>query len=149
MNSALTLECVAKDFEKWRSQRGADRRMPEELLRAAAIVAEQNSVAVVAGRLNLNHTRLSRAVSLLQNERLSPIQNSGASKALGSHDAQHSTSLTFTKVEAADVSREATPLLAPRLRTHAQLFLTGGVRLEVTSICAFRTLCRAILKGNA
>ncbi len=144
MRLELTVESVAKDFAKWRSQRVGNERMPEDLLRAAALLSEQSSVAEVAKLLNINHTRLSQAVLLLQNERLSM---STPPKCSPPKLELPAPSLTFTKIEAVEkADKELTSL--PNLQVHAQFFLPSGARCEVTSLRAFRSFCNILLKGN-
>ncbi len=144
MRLELTVESVSKDFAKWRSQRVGNERMPEDLLRAAALLSEQFSVAEVAKLLNINHTRLSQAVLLLQNERLSISTSSEYSPSKSELPAQ---ALTFTKIEAVERPDEELTSL-PNLQVHAQFFLPSGARCEVTSLRAFRSFCKLLLKGN-
>jgi transposase-like protein len=141
MRLDLTVESVAKDFAKWRSQRVGNQRMPEDLLRAAALLSEQTSVAEVAKQLNINHTRLSQAVLLLQNERMSI---SASSEQLSTKRELPARALTFTKVEAIEKTGEQSVRL-PEQQVYAQFFLPSGVRCEVTSLRAFRAFCKTLL----
>lgn len=148
MKGELTLESVAREFTKWRSERGGDRRMPPDLLRSAALVAEKTSVAEVAGRLGLNHTRLSQSVALLQNERLALAPVVSNETLRKKDQTQALSALTFTKVDSheAHVPQESA---SRKQRVYAQFLLPGAVRCEVTSLRAFRVLCKTVLKGNA
>ena len=97
MKSMLTIESLRRDFDNWREARVSHERMPEDLVRAAAVLAEQTSVAKVAKHLNINHTRISHAVALLRNERLALLPTS--SRTDEHEDVPAGKNLTFTKVE--------------------------------------------------
>ena len=148
MKSELNIDSLRRDFEKWREAKAGQERMPEDLVRAAAILAERMSVATVAKQLNINHTRISHAVTLLRNERLPllPVPT----KATASQNVPSNKMLTFTKLEP-PVSAGSTsyPLPEPSgLKVHAKVCLPGGPSFDVTSLQAFRILCETILKGT-
>ena len=48
MKNELNIDSLRRDFEKWRQAKVGQERMPEDLVRAAAILAERMSVATVA-----------------------------------------------------------------------------------------------------
>lgn len=149
MRNELTIESLRKDFDGWREVRVGAERMPQGLLRAAAVLSERTSVALVAKGLNINHTKLSSAVALLRNERLSLLPTSP--NAPEREGVPAGKALTFTKVEPQD---DAAPLEASEqarpvgLKIHAKLFLPGGASCDVTSLGAFRVLCETLLKGT-
>jgi hypothetical protein len=146
----LTIEIVRRELEKWREVRVGPQRMPEDLVRAAALLAERTSVALVSQELNINHTRLSRAVALLQNERLPLLPShpiASVSKAVPC-----GKKLTFTKTlpptDGDQPSASAGSEVPPEPRIHASLTLPSGLRCDVTSRTAFRILCETLLKGE-
>jgi hypothetical protein len=124
--------------------------MPEDLIRAAAVLAEQMSVAKVASGLNVNHTRISHAVALLRNERLPLFPTS--SRTHEHEGVPAGKNLTFTKVDRlADPEPPRTSSAHSEFSdsmVHAKLCFPGGLYCDVTSLSAFRILCKTILKGT-
>ena len=150
MRDELTIDSVRRDFEKWREVRVSPHRFPEDLVRAAAILAERTSVALVAKQLNINHTKLSRAVFLLRNERL-PLFPSSSSPG-GVETVPLEKKLTFTRAMPPP-EEMSSPTPSEHLRScgskiHAQFHFPGGSSCDVTSLGAFRILCETILKGT-
>lgn len=148
MKNELSIDSLRRDLEKWRAAKVGHERLPENLVRAAAILAERMSVAAVAKQLNISHTRISHAVALLRNERLPllPVPT----KATARQNVPGNKMLTFTKVEPPVGAGPASHRFAEPsgLKVHAQVCLPGGPSFDVTSLRAFRILCKTLLKGT-
>ena len=148
MKNELSIDSLRRDFEKWRQAKVGQERMPEDLVRAAAILAERMSVATVAKQLNINHARISHAVTLLRNERLPLLPASAEATAV--QNVPGNKMLTFTKVNppvGAGSASDSLPVPSG-LRVHAKVCLSGGSSFDVTSLRAFRILCETLLKGT-
>ena len=150
MASQLTIDSLGNTLSQWREQRTGNERFPEDIMRAAAILAENSSVAEVAKRLNINHTRLSKAVLLLANERLSVAVDSLPRQSVPRETAS-TPAMTFTKViPEKDVhlpDRDPAKGAQGGREILARICVANGVSCEVVSERAFRILCETLLQG--
>ena len=106
--------------------------------------------ALVAKQLNINHTKLSRAVTLLRNERLPLLPSSQTPD--GIEPVPFEKRLTFTRAmpppEEMSSPNPSEHSRSLRSKIHAQLHFSGGSSCDVTSLGAFRILCETLLKGT-
>ena len=143
MVEVVTLESVMNAFARWRTVRRHQDPIPVELLRMAALAAEQMGVAKVAKNLGLNGSKLSREVESLFKERA----NAQRSKVFEPEE-NVSQALQFSRIEPFLPFSEALPdkeIQTRKPRIQAELTLKNGIVLTLFSSSSVRVFAQQIL----
>jgi len=141
MQENISLESVRNAFKNWRANRRSGESIPNDLLRRAALAAEQFGFTYVGKELGLNGSRLRREIDLLKEERRN---------CSGTHlqPASVKSSVTFSRVDSLE-EEAALPRLVEAAQPCAVLALPNQCRLEILSADALRTALEFMISGGS